>query len=233
MNAGGKKVLRVGIDDAPPVPMQMGRPEAGDFRGYEVDLLERVAERLGFTIAYRRALWSVIVGELVKGELDLVCSAATVTAAREKEVDFCTPHLRLALALVTRDGLSAHLVVNPARMGVRKGTTAEAYLLQWTEGRAAAMQSESNEELYTALSRGELDAVIDDSPIAMHFSRAVPGLRYAGAFDHTECAYAVMVRRGDTRLREQINETLAQLEGEGILPGMRKVWFGSESLLIA
>jgi ABC-type amino acid transport substrate-binding protein len=38
MGAAGEKVLRVGIDDAPPVPMQMGRPESGDFRGYEVDL---------------------------------------------------------------------------------------------------------------------------------------------------------------------------------------------------
>jgi hypothetical protein len=33
-----EKVLRVGIDDAPPVPMKMGRPESGDFRGYEVDM---------------------------------------------------------------------------------------------------------------------------------------------------------------------------------------------------
>jgi hypothetical protein len=38
MGAAGEKVLRLGIDDAPPVPMTMGRPESGDSRGYEVDL---------------------------------------------------------------------------------------------------------------------------------------------------------------------------------------------------
>jgi len=34
------RTVRVGIDDAPPAPMQLGNPDVGDFRGYEVDLLE-------------------------------------------------------------------------------------------------------------------------------------------------------------------------------------------------
>jgi len=35
----------VGIDDASPVPVQLGNPETGDFRGYEVDLLGEIARR--------------------------------------------------------------------------------------------------------------------------------------------------------------------------------------------
>ena len=30
------RIIRVGIDDAPTVPMQLGNPEMGDFRGYEM-----------------------------------------------------------------------------------------------------------------------------------------------------------------------------------------------------
>ena len=50
-----KRVLRVGVDDAPPIPMQMGDPALDRFRGYEVDLLELIAERLSCTNQYRRA----------------------------------------------------------------------------------------------------------------------------------------------------------------------------------
>ncbi len=64
-------MLRVGIDDAQPVPMQMGAPEDGTFRGFEVSLLEKVAARLGVTLTYRRALWSVLVDELSQGNVDL------------------------------------------------------------------------------------------------------------------------------------------------------------------
>jgi ABC-type amino acid transport substrate-binding protein len=92
------RTIRVGIDDAPPAPMQMGNPDTGDFRGYEVDLLQELARRLGFRLSFRRALWSVIVRELIAGDVDLICSAATVTKEREREVDFCIPHLKLALA---------------------------------------------------------------------------------------------------------------------------------------
>jgi ABC-type amino acid transport substrate-binding protein len=92
---------------------------------------------------------------------------------------------------------------------------------------------ESNEELYSALARGKLDGVIDDSPIALHFSRATPGLRYAYHFERTECEYAVMTRLGNTALRDRINVTLAQMEFDGTLPCLRRIWFGSENLSIA
>jgi len=76
--------VRVGIDDAPPVPMQLGNPETGDFRGYELDLLGEIARRAGFRLSYRRALWSAIVSELMTGEVDLICQllgAQVVTLA--------------------------------------------------------------------------------------------------------------------------------------------------------
>jgi polar amino acid transport system substrate-binding protein len=97
-------ILLVGIDDAPLVPMQQGSPETGDFRGYEVDLLETLGQRLGLVIQYRLAFWSTIIRELVVGRLDVVCSAATVTVERSQEVDFCNPHLALSLAVVPRTG---------------------------------------------------------------------------------------------------------------------------------
>jgi ABC-type amino acid transport substrate-binding protein len=130
--------------------MQMGNPDTGDFRGYEVDLLEELAQRLGFRLSFRRALWSVIVRELIAGDVDLVCSAATVTPETEREVDFCNPHLKLALAVVKRDGIAGDTSIQGLRLGVRRGTTAEAY----AEAHGAlepAQISESNEKLYASL----------------------------------------------------------------------------------
>jgi hypothetical protein len=57
-----------------------------------------------------------------------------------------------------------------------------------------------------------LDGVIDDSPIALHYPRAIPGRKYAYRFEGTEGEYAVMIRRGNASLRDQINVTLAQME---------------------
>jgi hypothetical protein len=35
--------LPVGLDATPPAPIQMGSSESNDFRGYEVDLLHKIA----------------------------------------------------------------------------------------------------------------------------------------------------------------------------------------------
>ena len=227
------RVVRVGIDDAPPAPMQIGTPESGAFRGYEVDLLKELEARLGFIIQYRAALWSVIVSELSLDNLDLVCSAATVTADRALQVSFCTPHLKLALAVVTRKENSPTPNLSASRVGVRRGTVAEAYFARQTGGREAAMISESNESLYNSLAEGRLDAVIDDSPIALYFSRAIPVLQYAYSLEGTEGEYAIMTSLGNASLRTEIDLTIGELEADGTLPRLRKIWFGTENLFVA
>jgi ABC-type amino acid transport substrate-binding protein len=221
-------VLRVGIDDSPPVPMQIGNPETGSFQGYEVDLLEAIADQLKCGIVYRRALWSVIFKELLSGQVDAICSAATVTPERIKQVDFCSPHLRLSLGLVMRKTEHGE----PRVLGVRRGTTAESYVEQISPIAERVMLSESNERLYDALIAGEADGVVDDSPIARYFSRVKPGLVYKTSYAGTEAEYAMAVRKGNEDLRVQINEQLAKLEAEGRLADFRRRWFGTSNFLI-
>ncbi len=69
------RVLTVGLDASPPPPLHTGHPG----EGFEVDLLQAVAERVGVRIRYESALWRQIVDKLVRHELDMICSAATIT----------------------------------------------------------------------------------------------------------------------------------------------------------
>jgi polar amino acid transport system substrate-binding protein len=152
-----------------------------------------------------------------------VCSAATVTAERGREVDFCTPHLWLTLAVVTRADDPAGARLDGRRVGVRAGTTAEAYARAHGAPEPAA-RSESNDELYAALAAGSLDAVVDDSAMAAHFARAVPGLHVAGALHGTNSSYVIMVRKGNDALRGALNAALAALEADGTLRELRVRW---------
>jgi ABC-type amino acid transport substrate-binding protein len=219
------RIIRVGIDDAPPAPMQLGNPDTCDFRGYEVDLLEEISRRVGFRMSFRRALWSQIVHELMAGDVDFVCSAATITKERVREVDFCTPHLRLALAVVKRHGNTGDAAITGLRLGVRRGTTAEAYAKQHGVPEPTLV-SESNEKLYASLAAGEIDAVVDDSPIAKYFSHSVAGLQFTGVLPGTEGAYAIMVRKGSNELRAEINRALEEMENDGTRETLLFRWFG-------
>lgn len=91
--------------------------------------------------------------------------------------------------------------------------------------------SESNEDLYDLLGAGKLDAVIDDAPIAKWFSRSVSGLQFGGILDGTEAAYAIMVRKGNDKLRAEINNVLQEMANDGARQRLVEKWFGGSGHL--
>lgn len=80
-----------------------------------MDVLENWRSALSWRCVIGRAYESAIVGDLAAGRIDALCSAAAVTAERARDVDFCTPHLALTLALVMRAGDPAGLQLDGRR----------------------------------------------------------------------------------------------------------------------
>lgn len=218
--------LLVGIDDSPPPPMEIGDPGSPDFRGYEVDILEAVAERLGLRLGYRRAVWSQILDELQRGVIDVVCTAATYTPERARELDYGRPYLRIALAAVVRDGNDIG-VLQGRTFAVRSATTAEDHI-RARLAPAAVHTFEYNAETYDALLDGRGDVVVDDSPIAEWFVNQLTGLRLLGALPGTEAHYA-MVFAKDSPLRAPLDAAIERLEADGRLDAWRRRWFGAHS----
>jgi polar amino acid transport system substrate-binding protein len=98
-----------------------------------------------------------------------------------------------------------------------------------SDGTAVSMRlSESNEELYAALKLGEVDAVVDDSPIAKYFSAVVQGLHMCGVVPGSDARYAIMVRRGNNRLRNAINAVIDEMESDGTLHAFADRWLHGE-----
>jgi hypothetical protein len=73
----------------------------------------------------------------------------------------------------TRSRRSARLFLSaltlPQCVGVCRESTTERFHRK-NLGRQPVIVSESNEELYEALSHRRIDAIIDDTPIAIHFA---------------------------------------------------------------
>jgi polar amino acid transport system substrate-binding protein len=84
--------------------------------------------------------------------------------------------------------------------------------------------TESNDDLYLALSSAKIDVVVDDSPIATYFSRLMPGLCVVGLLPKTEATYAIMVRKGNRTLRDAVNRVLNDMQRDGTLSKFRATW---------
>lgn len=81
--------LVVGVKQAPPFAMHA---EGGEWEGIAVDLWRLVAEDLGVEFEFEEHDLPALLKGVENGELDVGIGAITVSAAREKRMDFSQPY---------------------------------------------------------------------------------------------------------------------------------------------
>lgn len=220
-----KKVLKVGLDSAAPFPMHSDY-NAENFEGFEVDLLQAITSHLNLEVEYEVSLWSTILEKLFKGELDIICSAVTVTASRQHILEFSNPYLyfRLCAVVCHEDPLNNLSHFKNKTIGVREATEAEKYVRTAFPGNNI-VYAVTNKELYRKLQAGKIDLLVDDSPIAGGFLQKNKKLKIGMFLPKTDSSYAIAMKKGDIDLKTQFNETLRLLKENGIYHTIYKKWF--------
>jgi polar amino acid transport system substrate-binding protein len=224
-------VLTVGIDASPPAPLHMGEPDTPGFSGFEVDLMAAVASSLGVPVRHRSVLWRDMLQELEDGRLDVVCTAATVSADRAARVAFSAPYLDIQLAVVARPDAPIRSIdgLKGAHVGVRVATTAAEYVWKQTRPRSITL-FDMNDDVSAAVGGGKVDAAVDDSPIASWFVRNRPDLALVSLIPGTEAQYALMVARNHVVLRTALDDALSRIRQDGQYAAIHRHWFGERSL---
>lgn len=219
------KVLKVGLDSAAPFPMHSDY-NSGNFEGFEVDLLSAITDHLGLKIEYQVSLWSTILEQLFKGELDLICSAVTITPSRRHILEFTNPylHFRLCAVINQEDQLKGINDFKNKTIGIREATEAERYVHANFPGNNM-VHAETNKDLYRKLQTGKIDLLIDDSPIAGGFLQKNKKLKVGMYLPGTDSQYAIAMKKGDIQLKEQFDEVLTLLKENGVYQTIYKKWF--------
>ena len=98
-NTGG--VLRVTVEA---MQSLVFKDPTGQWTGFEVDLLNAVAGKLGFTnVVYQEVEnFGEIFDDVIRGDADLAGSGITITAGREEKVDFTTSYLSTGLGILVK-----------------------------------------------------------------------------------------------------------------------------------
>eukprot|EP01133_Synstelium_polycarpum_P013922 gene13922-16423_t len=220
-----KDTLKIGLDSVAPVPMHTDYHSAV-FEGFEVDLMQEIASHLDLKIAYEISLWKNILEKLYKGQLDMICSAVTMTPSRQRILEFSAPYLQFRLCAVVNQGTSLNNLnsFEHKTIGVRIATEAEKYIMGKFSGHQV-IHEEKNEALYTLLLEKKLDVVIDDSPIAGGFLLKYKTLQIGMFLPDTHSHYAIAMKKGDVELKKKIDKVLKRLKENGTYHRIYKKWF--------
>lgn len=214
---GGKPSVIVGLDAQYP-PFTQLLPN-GSIVGFDVDVMKRIGDACGFEPAFKPWDWSTIVNALASGDIDVIASGMTITAARSEKVWFSIPYYMYTHYLVVRagiDGNSEELLQKGLKVAVQTGSTGDmlAEKLKREGYPIVKLGYESYPAALKAVVDGVADAGIFDSAFLEPYLRQHPELassvRVAGRVGPVK-AYGIATRPEDKWLRDCINKELERL----------------------
>lgn len=205
--------------------------ENGELVGFDIALMNAIAEDAGFEIEWVNTRWEGIFVALSEGEFDAVISAATITEEREEIVDFSTPYFNagqvIAVSVDNAETISEPEDLAGLRIGVQTGTTGDEYATA-IEG-AEVSRFDEVTLAFQALGQGDVDAVIADGPTAVDIIANNPDLNLTVVGESlTDEFYGIAVRPDFPELLEAINTSLANLIEDGTYAEIYTAAFGTE-----
>ena len=219
--------LLVGTD-APYPPFEIGTPEGGDFSGFDKDLMDAIAEKLGLEPTYQNSSFDTIFRDVASGQFDVVAAAATITPAREKVVDFSRPYYEAQQALVVPEGSDITSTADLGGMvvGAQQGTTGQTLAEDETDAGEVRGFSKGADAL-AAVTTEQVDAAIVDQPFAADAVEKQGGIEIAQEIS-TDEVYGFPTAPGNP-LHDAIDEAIGELIDDGTMDELYQEYFSTDA----
>lgn len=204
------------------------RDANGNITGFDVDLWDAVAQRMGVEYRLVPMTFSKLIPALVQHEIDTALAGITITAERERKIDFAFPYYSSGLLVMVRagrKGIDGIGDLDDKVVATKKGTTSESFVknIQTRDLRLVA----TIEDAYAELLSGRADAVVFDSPALLHFiSEGNEGrVKVVGPLYHRS-AYGFGFPPG-SKTAEKVSVALLELMESGEYTRIYRRWFGT------
>lgn len=224
----GGQALVVGSDTTTP-PMESIDEATGAIVGFDVDVVNAICAKINCKARFVTTAWDGIFAALAQGEFDMVASNVSITAERDKVIDFSDPYfvvsqsilVRLADEDMTLDGLKSG-----KKLGAQTGTT-NAALAEELVGRANMSLYDTGAAAVLALKNGDVDAVIGDAVTAAAYEQQFGGDLVVAITGLQSDPLGLGFQEG-SELVPAFNEGLAAIKADGTLEALAARYFVSK-----
>lgn len=211
----------------PPFQFEQG----GKVVGFDVDLVDLVAKKLGVTQQIVDTPFEGIKSgqDLNTGKCDIAAAGMTITEERKKVIAFSDPYFDATQALLVKTGSGIDSLddLKGKRLGVQSGTTGKDYV---DKNKPAGVRVTEFEDLGTelqALGTGQVDAIVNDLPVLLHHIKNNPGAFEVTAEFDTGEQYGFGIKKdGNAELLKTVNQVLADARSDGTYDRLYEKWFG-------
>lgn len=219
----------VGLDDTF-APMGF-RDEKGKIVGFDIDLANETAKRLGIKAEFKPLEWDGIIFDLRSKKIDMVWNGMTITKEREAKIAFSKPYFQDGQIIFSKKAKKIKKIVEleRKRVGVQLGGSAD-FALQKSDiiSKVSEVKKYStNVEALMDLEAGRIDAVVMDTVAGKYYNSKKNSLSYSSE-SLTKEYYGIGMRKEDKEFIKAIDQTLDEMKADGTFTKIYEKWFGKE-----
>lgn len=199
--------------------------ENGNLVGFDIDLGNEIAKRLGVKAEWQKIDFSGLLPALSSKRVDVLITALTWTPERAQRLAFSTPYYNSGIAAAFK---ATKPVNTPADLAgkvvaVQIGSAGERYVREL--GTAKEVKTYNDFLLaFADVEAGRADVVVNTLPVVRYnASRRPSKLQVSAAWDKRDVS--VNTRMEDKRLLAAVNAIMDDLAKEGFLKKLDEKWF--------
>ena len=226
--------LIVGFDSAFPPMGFVG--DDGQYTGFDLDLAAAVADRLGMGIEYKPIDWNSKDMELDSGTINCIWNGFTMTG-REDDYEWSDPYMKNEQIFVVRGDseYTSAADLEGKVINVQMDSSAQHALDENQELASTFAEIRPVADYLTCLMElesGAVEAVAMDEVFASYYiTQNDKDFRILDDVIAEE-EYGVGFKKGNTQLRDQVNDTLKEMAKDGTLAEISEKWFGEDLTII-
>ena len=205
--------------------------ESGEICGLDIDIVQRVAEKLGVPLEIVPSEFGAILGNVVTGRGDIGASGFTINEERRKKVDFSVPFIVSVQYLLLPEDSEINYVEDLAGKKVAAQDKTTGYALLDSAITSGLLRDKNctlrgishPKEGIKEMKDGKLDALGVDEMVAKAFVKKHPEFKAIPLIDKNGNGldapeeFGLMVRKGRPELLELINEVISEMITDGSL----------------
>jgi len=224
--AASAETLTVGVYPANP-PWEVKQPD-GSFEGFEVDLVNAIAEKLGVDVEFQDTGFQALFAATSSGRIDMAISSITITNDRLQNQDFTQGYYDADLALGMKEGTGVSTLADleGKAVGVLSTSTGD----KWAQAHGEEYKLgpirgyDTNTQMLLDAQNGRVAAVITDLPGMLFAFKEMKGMT-TGESISTGDRYAIMLAKGSP-WTQKASDAITELKEEGFLAQIHEKWFG-------
>lgn len=199
--------------------------------GFDVEVAQRIAEKLGVTATFAEGEWDGLLAGLDAGRYDVMVNGVDITPERAEKYDFSIPYAYNRTAVIVNgdnDGIQSMEDLS----GKHTANTISSTYAEVAEQYGAEVTGVDDlNQTFELLLSGRIDATLNAEVTYYDYMKAHPDANVKiAALTDDATHIAIPMRKGEetAALREAIDHALSELSEEGVLSELSLKYFGSD-----